>query len=132
MIKRVFGFILRLLVFLIVLLPLDYFVLQEVFNIEFSYKYYFVFGYFTLIVLLIQIYINNSLKKRPQVFIWTFLGALGLKMFLSLLVLVIVMYAGVSEPKIWAVNFVSLYFAFSTFSALQIMKAQKTSTVNEN
>lgn len=131
MIKSLFWFTLRLLAFLIVLLPIDYFVFEAVLKITFGFSHYFVFAYFTLIVFFVQIYINKSLKKRPQVFIWTFLGALGLKMFLSLLLLVIVMYAGVNEPKVWAVNFVSLYFVFSVFSALQIMKAQKSSTINE-
>ena len=127
-----FLFLLRLMVLLIILLPLDYFVLQELVKIEFGTKYYVAFAYFTLVVIFIQVYIAKSLKKRPQVFIWTFLGALGFKMFLSLLLLVIVVYAGVSDYKIWAVNFVSLYVAFSAFSAMQIMRAQKTSTINEN
>ena len=108
------------------------FMYKEVLKIEFGYSNYFVFAYFSLIVLFIQVYINKSLKKRPQVFIWTFLGALGLKMFLSLLLLVIVMYAGVHDSKAWAINFISLYFAFSMFSVLQILKAQKRSVENRN
>ena len=132
MIKSIISFVLRLAVFIIVLLPLDYYIVEEVLKIGFGNPFYFVFAYFSLLVLFIQVYINKSLKKRPQVFIWTFLGAVGLKMFLSLLLLVIFMYAGVNESKTFGVNFICLYLAFSTFSVLQILKAQKASTSNVN
>ena len=127
MIKSIFSFVLRLAVFLIIILPLDYFIIEEVLKVEFVNTYYFVLAYFTLLVLFTQVYMNNSLKKRPQVFVWTFLGVVGIKMFLSLMILVIIIYAGVNESKIFGVNFISLYFAFSTFSVLQILKAQRAS-----
>lgn len=132
MIKSLFSFVLRLAVLLIVILPLDYFVIEELLKVEFVNTYYFVLAYFTLLVLFTQVYMINSLKKRPQVFVWTFLGVIGIKMFLSLIILVIIIYTGVNESKIFGVNFISLYFAFSIFSVLQILKAQRTSLNNED
>ena len=132
MIKSLFSFVLRLFVLLIVVLPIDYYVFEAVLKLEFGFVNYFSLAYFTLLVLVTQFYMVQALKKRPQVFIWTFMGAVGLKMFLSLLLLVIMIYSGVDEPKTFGVNFISLYLIFSTFSVLQILKAQRASMSNES
>ncbi|MEQ9063797.1 MAG: hypothetical protein RIE58_06450 [Vicingaceae bacterium] len=111
----------------VLLLPLDYFILDELLNVPFGTVYYFTFFYFVGAVLFIQFYLNSSLKKRPQQFIWSFMGALGLKMFLSLLILLIVIYAGIADPKTYGINYISLYMIFSVFSVIQILKAQRAS-----
>ena len=116
-----------MLLFLIVLLPLDYFILVELLEVSFGLPYYFTFAYFTFIVLIIQFFINGSLKKRPGQFVWTFLGSLGIKMFLSLIILLVMIYTGVENPKVFGINFVTLYMLFSTFSVRHILKAQKAS-----
>ena len=127
MIGASLRFLFSLLIFLVIALALDFFIVVEVFKLDFGFTYYFTFVYFTFAVVVIQLFIIRSLRKRPQQFVWTFMACLGIKMFASLILLLLMIYSGVDHPKVFGINFAVLYLLFSTFSVIHILKAQKVS-----
>lgn len=118
-------FILQLSVFVVLLLSLDYFVIEELFNSTFSGLYYFSFLYFTSLVALIHFALQRSLQERPQKFVIRFMGAMGIKIFLSLMILVIIMYTGMDNSKQFALNYVILYLLYTAFSINRMLRAQR-------
>ena len=126
MIKSHISFIFGLLVLLTVVLPLNYYVLEELLDLPFSKLHYFVYGYFVFIITLIHIYMVQSLKERPQRFVIAFMASMGIKILISLLLLVVIMYTGINNTKTFAINYLALYFIFSSFSVFHTLKTQKS------
>jgi len=125
MIKSNLRYIIQLAILIAVLLPINYFVLVELMHIEFSRLYYFSYLYYIILVFIIQIMMSRALKDRPQNYIISFMASMGVKMFLSLGILVVIMYPGLNSSKYFAINYLLLYLIFSAFSIFQMLQAQR-------
>jgi len=124
--KNHLKIIFKLGILCVVLLPINYYVLEELFNIEFTGLYYFSFAYYFIMVFAVHLVMSKALKNRPQNYIVAFMASMGIKMFLSLIILVIILYAEIESSKIFGVNYLLLYMIFSAFSIMEMLKAQKT------
>lgn len=131
MVKVSLRFLFGLLILLTVLVPLNYFLLQAVLKIEFKTINYGVLAYFALLISAVQFSMQNSLKKRPQRFVLNFMAAMGIKMFLSLIFLLILLYFFEVDKKVFGINYLVLYFIFSAYSITNILLAQKVETKDE-
>ena len=118
-------FLVELATLTIILLPVNYYVLEEILNIDFNNLHYFVFTYLIIMVSIIQFTMMKSIKNRPQRFVFSFMSSMGIKIFISLFILVVIMYSGINNSKPFAINFLALYISYSTFSVLQILRLQK-------
>ena len=115
-------------ILIIMALPLNFFITEELLKMDFSGLHYFIFVYYMLMVFFIQMSMLGALKNRPQKFVIAFMSSMGIKIFASLTLLVIVMYTGLNDTKVFAINFLILYLLFSGFSIYQIQKAHNELT----
>jgi len=125
MIGSFFRFLIELAVLTVILLPLNYFVLEELLDTEFKLIHYFVYAYYVIMVFIIQMVMMRALKNRPQRYIISFMSSMGIKIFLSLIILVVIMYTGLESSKPFAINYLILYLVFSAFSIFQMLRAQR-------
>ena len=125
MITSFFRFLVELAVLSVILLPMNYYVTEALLSLDFDILYYGVYLYYLLLVIGIQVAIIRALRDRPQKFIIVFMSSMGLKIFISLILLVTVMMSGLNNSKAFAINFLILYLVFSGFSIYQMQRAQK-------
>lgn len=125
MISSLLRFLFDLFILLALMIPVNYYILEELINLEFSILHYVCYAYFTLMVFLIHIFMLRSLELKPQRFVIYFMASMGVKIFLSLLVLVVIMYTGINNSKVFVINYLSLYFVYSFFSVYHTLRAQK-------
>ena len=118
-------FIIELASLLVVLLSVNYFVLVEMLNEKFGILQVIVYCFFLLMVTFIHISMLRALKKRPQQFVIAFMASMGIKIFVSLTLLMIIMYTGINNSNAFAINYLLLYLSFSSFSIYQMLRAQK-------
>ena len=131
MITSFLRFLIELAVLSVVVLPINYYVVEALLQLDFGSLYYVSYLYYLLLVIAIQLAIIRALNDRPQKFIIVFMSSMGLKIFISLIFLVVVMLSGINDTKAFAINFLLLYLLFSGFSIYQMMKAQKEMAPNE-
>lgn len=128
MITSYLRYLVSLLVLLAVLVPLNYYVLEELMDTPFTKLHYAVYSYFIVLILAAHIFMARSLRDRPQRFVIVFMSSMGIKIFASLILLVIIMYTGINNSKPFAINYLILYLVFSSFSISQILRLQRTLT----
>ncbi len=83
--------------------------------------------YFAAITALLHAWQEHSFVTDPKGFVRRFMAGLMLKMFLSVVVLVILLFTipkGISIPL--ALSFAVLYLAFLVFSTLRLMRLSRT------
>lgn len=85
-----------------------------------SYLYFFVGSFFVYRFLFI------SMNEDPKKFVTRFMAAMGLKIFISLMILVVYMWFNQSEGKVFAVNFLVLYLLYSGLIFNRLYKVKKT------
>lgn len=127
----IIRFFISLFLLSFVLVSINYFLLQEVFNTTFTSFYYGVYIYFITLVSIVHFIMLDSLKKRAQRYIVVFMASMGIKIFLSLAVLVVIMYSGINNTKVFAINYLMLYLFYSAFSISQMLRAQKNLSSKE-
>lgn len=130
MISSILNFLLQSAILILLLISINYFVLEEFFKTDFTALYYSIYVYFYLMITVIHVFMIRALKKRPQQYIIVFMSSMGIKIFLSLIVLVVIMYSGLNKTKTFAINFLILYLLFSSFSIYQMLRAQRH--INKN
>lgn len=130
--KALSKFFIGLVSLLFILIPLDYYIIVELLNSSFDIINYLTFVYFILVICIIQISLMKLLKGRPQSFVPGFMGALGIKMFLTLIILTVLIYSGMVDKKVFGINFTLLYFIFTAFSITHVLKAQRSSLEENN
>jgi hypothetical protein len=124
MIKHTLRFFVLLIVFTALLIPFNYFVLEALLSQEFAFPQYLTYAYFAGITLLVQGFLIKSLEERPQKFVINFMAAMGVKIFLSLILLAIHLYFNKDDGKIYAVNFTVLYLAYAALGTYAILRLQ--------
>lgn len=87
--------------------------------------YLLLYVYFPLITSLIHSVLLKQINKRPQLFINYFMASMALKLFLSMILLLVVLY---TTPKIriyFALAFMFMYIIYTTVSVVVIFKKLK-------
>ncbi len=107
-----------------ILIVAQYFIF-DVLQIPFSNLYYIFYGYLFVITLLIHKLLSSQINKRPQAFVTYFMGAMSVKLFLSLIIMLFVLWFN-REIKIQlAVVFMILYLAYTFLSVMTILPKLK-------
>ncbi len=86
------------------------------------------FGVLALATYLIMLYLIRASKKRPQVFVTGFIGSLGAKLFLSMIILVVAGLVQGDYFRFTALAYLVGYFALSAVeisSLLPYLKEKK-------
>ena len=119
------NFITGLAILLLAMIPLNYYILEELIGQTFLPLHYYSYLYFVTLVLVVHFILVRSLKKRPQRFVINFMAVMGIKIFLSLILLVVFIYFFDVNKKVFGINYMILYLVFSSYSIASILKAQK-------
>lgn len=123
--KYLFRFILICVLLTAVLIPFNYFVLDGILDRKFDYTYYLAYGYFLVLTIVIQGLLLKSLSERPQKFVVNFMAAMGGKIFLSLILILLHLYFNKEGAKVFAVNFTVLYLLYSFLGIYHILSVQR-------
>lgn len=123
--KKFLSFLVAVIALTILLIPFNYYVLEELLKLPFGNLQYASFAYFVMVILGIHYKLLGALKKRPQQFVTTFMGLMAIKMFLSIGLMLLMIYAGGADIKSFVVNFVVLYMLYTALEIQYILKAQR-------
>lgn len=103
-----------------VLIAAQYFIFDAM-QIPFSNLYYIFYVYLYGITLLIHYILNSKIHKKPQAFVTYFMGAMSVKLFLSLIIMLIVLWFNRDIKVQLAVVFMVLYLFYTLLSVLSII-----------
>lgn len=88
-------------------------------------SYIVLYVYFPLITSLIHFVLLKQIYKRPQLFINYFMGSMTVKLFLSMILLLVVLY---TTPKVrisFALIFMAMYLIYTALSVVVLFKKLK-------
>lgn len=87
--------------------------------------YYMIVVYFLCINSLVHYMLLKAGEKDPKQFVPKFMGAMGLKMFLSLIYIFAYVVLNENEVVYFAVTFLIMYFSYTALEIVSILKALK-------
>ena len=108
-------------VFTVVLALIQYFILK--FNSDWLYKYqWYLLIYFYLITLLSLSMVEKAAIKSADNVSKGFFGAMMVRMFVSVIIALIIIYFDRESSTIFAINFVILYFLYLGLELYYLLK----------
>lgn len=94
-------------------------------NIQLSLVYFIAYVYLIGFNLVAHHYLVKANNERPQKFINTFIAVLGLKMFMSLLLVLVLGLSFKDELLPLVISFLILYFCYTIFEIKSLLKLPK-------
>ncbi|MAC94460.1 MAG: hypothetical protein CMC96_03045 [Flavobacteriales bacterium] len=88
-------------------------------------SYIVLYVYFPLITLLIHSVLLKQINKRPQLFINYFMGSMTIKLFLSMILLLVVLYTQPDVRISFALIFMFMYLVYTALSVVVLFKKLK-------
>jgi hypothetical protein len=89
------------------------------------YVVYLIVGYMALLTWFVHNWLVKSIAKRPAQFVASFIGAISLKMLLSILVVGLLAYFNRPSIKIIGVSFIVYYFTYTALNIKFLLKENK-------
>lgn len=83
-----------------------------------------------LLTFLFHVFLSNKKEKSPKTFVNIYMGAIGVKMFVSLLVFFAIGFIFKEDLIEIAIAFIGSYLIFSGMETYQLIKELKSSTNN--
>jgi hypothetical protein len=118
-------FIITLLFITLIILILGY-VLFLFFIPHYYFPYFPVIPAFLLVVtILVHGFLIKASENDPRKFTSKYLGAMGLKMFIYLVFLVVFLFIDTAHAVPFLVSFLATYTAFTTYEVISILKFLK-------
>jgi hypothetical protein len=84
--------------------------------------YIILYVYFPLITLLIHSVLEKQIDRKPQSFVTYFMGSMSVKLFLSLILLLVVLYTTPVVRVPFALLFMAFYLAYTATSVSLLFK----------
>lgn len=109
----------------ILLLIGSWIVLYYFFKMQQLYVIYVIVMYMAILTWLIHQWLVKSIAKRPAQFVASFIGAITIKMLLSILVVGILAYFNRPSLKIIGVSFIVYYFVYTAINVKFLLKENK-------
>jgi hypothetical protein len=93
---------------------------------QYYFPYFPVIPAFLLVVtVLVHVYLIKSSEKNPRKFTSKYLGAMGLKMFIYLLFLVVFLFIDTTRAVPFLVSFLVTYMVFTLYEVISILNYLK-------
>lgn len=89
------------------------------------YVVYLIVVYMALLTWFVHSWLVKSIAKRPAQFVASFIGAISLKMLLSILVVGLLAYFNRPSIKIIGVSFIVYYFTYTALNIKFLLKENK-------
>ncbi len=112
-------FIPTLLLLTIVSIVLHYLLFSQM-SLDWNVWIWFLYLYFPLLSLIIYYLLNKQIAGRPQTFVTLFMGSMAAKLFISMMVLLMVIYFNPSIKIPFAISFMFLYLLYTTLNTIFI------------
>lgn len=88
-------------------------------------SYIVLYVYFPLITSLIHSVLLKQINKRPQLFVNYFMGSMTVKLFLSMILLLVVLYSTPTVRISFALIFMLMYLIYTAVSVVVVFKKLK-------
>jgi len=118
--KDTSAFVIRLLIFSSVLFGIHFYIIYEFFDGELYIPLYAIYSFNTLLVFLVYSILNYKNKQGSKKMYQLFLGLTILKMALSIVFLLPVIFGKSDNTQLEILNFFIPYFLFLTFEIFSI------------
>lgn len=92
---------------------------------------YFFFVYFFALTAFLHHRVLKANEKRPERFVPTYTGLLGLKMLVSLVVAGVFAFIFREDPAATVITFLILYFTYTFFEVMAVVKLLKKSSAQQ-
>jgi|SRR5690554_626295 len=127
------AFYLVLLLMTMAIGVVHYFV-NEYFQFSWYNQYWILYIYFPVITAIIYSTVSSKIDKRAQEFVNYFMGSMSIKLFLSLAILLVVLYTVPALRPDFAVVFMVMYFFYTALTVAILFKKlkQNSSTQQED
>ena len=99
-----------------------HFVVIQLSELFWHNSYIILYVYFPLITLLIHSVLLKQINKRPQLFINYFMGSMTVKLFLSMILLLVVLYTQPNVRISFALIFMFMYLVYTALSIVVLFK----------
>ena len=99
-----------------------HFVVIQLSELVWHNSYIVLYVYFPLITLLIHSVLLKQINKRPQLFINYFMGSMTVKLFLSMVLLLVVLYTQPNVRVSFALIFMFMYLVYTALSVVVLFK----------
>lgn len=99
-----------------------HFVVIQLSELVWHNSYIVLYVYFPLITLLIHSVLFKQINKRPQLFINYFMGSMTVKLFLSMVLLLVVLYTQPNVRVSFALIFMFMYLVYTALSIVVLFK----------
>jgi hypothetical protein len=107
------------------LLVASWVVLQYVLVMQNLFVIYIIIIYMAVLTFLIHNWLTKAIAKRPAQFVASFIGAITIKMLLSLVLVGIIAYFNKPSIKIIGVSFIVYYFAYTALNVRFLLRENK-------
>jgi hypothetical protein len=118
-------FLITSLILAAILTSVMFCVFEFALNKTVTVGYYMIVVYFLTLNGLVHFMLLKAGEKDPKQFVPKFMGAMGLKMFMSLIYIFAYVVLNQEEVLYFAVTFLVLYFSFTALEIVSILKALK-------
>lgn len=108
-----------------IVLAAVHFILVQLTNLVWHPIFIALYVYFPMITSIIHAVLIKQIDKRPQLFVNYFMGSMSVKLFLSLILLLVVLY---TMPKVrvpFALMFMLMYLVYTALSVTIVFKKLK-------
>lgn len=99
-----------------------HFVVIQLSELVWHNSYIVLYVYFPLITLLIHSVLLKQINKRSQLFINYFMGSMTVKLFLSMILLLVVLYTQPNVRVSFALIFMFMYLVYTALSVVVLFK----------
>jgi len=99
-----------------------HFVVIQLSELVWHNSYIVLYVYFPLITLLIHSVLFKQINKRPQLFINYFMGSMTIKLFLSMILLLVVLYTQPNVRISFALIFMFMYLVYTALSVVVLFR----------
>ena len=118
-------FLIKLLILTALLVTAEWLIFHYGLKTEMTLAYWLSFGWFFAITLLVHIMLLRAGEKDAKKFVPVFMGMVGLKMFVSLGMLMAYLAIVEENVKSFAVAFLVQYIAYTVLEVTSVLKALK-------
>jgi len=122
MTKDIKSFVLKLLLFSIILFGVHAYLINQFFEGELHFKIWMIYVFNTIMVLAVYCILSYQTQKGSKKIFYTFLALTIVKMFLAVVFLSPLFFGKSDHAQLEVINFFIVYFLFLVFEILSINK----------
>jgi membrane protease YdiL (CAAX protease family) len=119
--KDFLDFLIKLIALTIILIVVSYFTFNYL-PLPKPTALYYIFGFFFVVISVIHYFLLKAVSKNSKRFPAYYMGGITLKLFLSMIFILIYAVRNPEQAKPFLVTFFVIYFIYTTYETILILK----------